>query len=387
MKDNGFRRAGNAAELCAIVRDAARDGRKLAITGGGTKAEIGGPEPRVDRLSMDAFSGIIDYDPAELVITAGAATPLDEIEAAIEAEGQMLAFDPPDMGPVFGGAAGRSTIGGVVASGFSGSQRLTRGAVRDHLLGFAAVSGRSELFKAGAKVVKNVTGYDLPKLMCGSWGRLAALTEVTLKVSPRSTCRVTMTCEGLTPVEAWSAMATLLCSQAEIAAAAFAPPGVLREHSVTAIRLQGFEPSVAARSSMVEAMTRGRPFCRIGASEGRSIWTALRDLSPLSVAGCLWRISLPPREAPGFIAALASADSHWMMDWAGGLIWLVSEQPSAVIRAAATQRFGHAMLMRADSETRATVPALHPQPPALAALEERVRRAFDPLGVFETGRF
>jgi len=171
--------------LCEVVQTAAAGGTTLAIRGGGSKSAIGAPIGGADTLDMTAFSGLIDYVPADLVLVAGAGTPLAKIEGLVADHGQMLAFEPFDPAPLFGEPAGRATIGGVIAAGLSGPRRLSAGGARDHLLGFEAVSGRGEAMSGGARVVKNVTGYDLPKLIAGSWGRLAALTSVTLKTLPR----------------------------------------------------------------------------------------------------------------------------------------------------------------------------------------------------------
>ncbi len=358
-------------ELARIVAEAAQAGGKLELRGGGSKSEVGAPR-QAEIVDMTAFSGILDYDPAELVLTAGAGTPLAEIEAAVAERGQMLAFEPFDHGPILGRGEGTATLGGVVAAGVSGSRRLSRGAARDHLLGFKAVSGRGEAFVGGGKVVKNVTGYDLSKVMAGSWGRLAALTEVTLKVLPRPQVQLSLAVEGLGPQAAVSLMAAAMGSQAEVAAASHAP-------SLTVIRLEGFGPSVEARSGLLLAMAPGLHVLDEGAAS--AAWARLRH--PLPGQPILWRISVPPRRAPEIVEALGGA---WLMDWAGGLIWSAS-QDAVAVRRCADEAGGHAMLIRAPETLRAEVPALHPQPAGVAALEMRVRRAFDPMGVFETGRF
>jgi glycolate oxidase FAD binding subunit len=349
-------------QLAGIVTEAAASGGKLELRGGGTKADVGAPrEARI--VDMTGFSGIIDYDPAELVLTAGAGTSLAEIEAAVAERGQMLAFEPHGAG---------ATIGGIVSAGVSGSRRLSRGPVRDHLLGFKAVSGRGEAFVGGAKVVKNVTGYDLPKVIAGSWGRLAALTEVTLKVLPRGPVSLTLAVAGLDPAEAVALMARAMGSQADVAAAAHVP-------GLTVLRLEGFGPSVAARRVMLEEQTGARA---LADDQAEDFWRSLRSLSLLG-DGPLWRIAVPPSRAPEIVRVL---NGDWMMDWAGGLVWLASQDATAV-RAAAEAAGGHATLARAPEAMRREVPALHPQPSGVAALEQRVRRAFDPAGVFETGRF
>lgn len=355
-------RPESVEQLAEAVAEAAASGRKLEITGGATKSEIGAPRAAA-RLDMTAFSGVIDYDPAELVLTAGAGTPLAEIETLVASKGQMLAFEPH-------GAPG-STLGGVVAAGVSGSRRVSRGAARDHLLGFKAVSGRGEVFVGGAKVVKNVTGYDLPKLACGSWGRLFALTEVTLKVLPRPPEQVTLAAEGLDPAGAVALMSKALGSQAEVAAAGSAD-------GVTALRLEGFGPSVTARRGLLEAMA---PLRALSETEAEAFWPALKQ--PLPEAPVLWRLSLPASRSAE-VADLSLGP--WRMDWGGARLWLASEDALAVRRAAEAAG-GHAMLVRAPEAMRRAVPALHPQPAPVMALEARLRRAFDPSGVFETGRF
>lgn len=362
-------RPTTTTELCEVIST----GAKLRLRGGGTKDAIGAPcDAQV--VDMRGFAGVVDYDPPELVLTVRAGTPLAEIEALVAGEGQMLAFDPFDHGAMLGNDGG-ATIGGVIAAGVAGPARLSRGGARDHLLGFTAVSGRGERFVAGAKVVKNVTGYDLPKLMTGSWGRLAALTELTLKVLPAPRVRRTFVMRGLDAAGAVAAMARAMGSAAEVTAAAHLPDW--RGDAVTALRLDGFAESVAARAAMLPEFE--------ALEDGDALWLAVRNASLLPGALPLWRLIVAPGKAPAVVAALP--DAEWLFDWAGGLIWLASNADPTAIRATAEGAGGHATLVRASETVRTTVPALHPQPAALAGIEARVRRAFDPDGVFETGRF
>lgn len=348
------------------------------LRGGGSKDAIGA-DSDATVIDMRGFAGVVDYDPPELVLTVRAGTPLAEIQALVAGEGQMLAFDPFDHGALFGRVPGRATIGGIIAAGVSGPARLSRGAARDHLLGFTAVSGRGEAFVAGAKVVKNVTGYDLPKLMTGSWGRLAAITEMTLKVLPAPQVQTTLVVRRLGPAAAVATMAQAMGSTAEVSAAAHLP--AWQGDAITAIRLDGFPDSVRARVETLGGLVDGiAPF-----DDGDALWEAVRHARPLPVRKPLWRVIVPARGAATLVAALPEAD--WLFDWAGGLVWLASDAEARVIRAAAVHAGGHAMLVRASSAMRALTPALHPQPAALAALENRVRRAFDPAGKFESGRF
>jgi glycolate oxidase FAD binding subunit len=361
-------------DVVDAVADARRGRCQLEIRGGGSKATIGAPR-NAQLLDMTAFSGVIDYEPAELVLSVGAGTPLAQVQTLLAQHNQMLAFEPFDHGDLLGVQPGRATIGGIVAAGVAGPQRLSQGGARDHLLGFEAVSGRGEAFKAGGKVVKNVTGYDLPKLLAGSWGRLAALTQVTLKVLPRPETCATVVLRGLAPAAAIAAMSKALGSQAEVAAAAHLP-GDADSASQTLLRLQGFGPSVAARAALLGPT-----------QDATSLWDTVRDVAPLRTARTLWRVVLAPARACELIAALQPLGAKWLLDWAGGLVWIALEDGAVAVRTAAIRCGGHASLVRAPEELRRSVPAFHPESPGVAALSLRVRRAFDPDGVFAGARF
>ncbi|PTQ11581.1 FAD-linked oxidase [Sphingomonas oleivorans] len=388
MADRNILLPVTVRDLADIVAETAAAGRRLEIRGGGSKAEIGALVRDAAILDLRAFAGVIDYDPAELVLTVGAGTPLAEVQALVAAERQMLAFEPFDHGPIFGRPAGAATIGGVVAAGVAGSNRLSMGAPRDHLLGFEAVSGRGEHFVAGGRVVKNVTGYDLPKLMAGSWGRLAAMTRLTLRLVPAGRTSATLILSGRSDAAAQAAMATAMRSTANVAAAAHLPAEVNAGRAVTAFRLHGFRPSVEARFAMLAGLLAAMgPVERLGEAEAGRLWRRLRDLSPLDDGQPLWRINVPPSGGCAVTSALAGQGARWLFDWAGGLVWLSFGGDAALVRRAAEAAGGHAMLVRAPAEHRALVPTLHPEAPGVAALSRRIRQAFDPAGVFETGRF
>jgi glycolate oxidase FAD binding subunit len=372
-------------DLRDAVAGALATGTRLELRGGGTKALIGAPRDATI-LDMRGLAGVIDYDPAELVLTVGAGTPLAEIEALVAGEGQMLAFEPWDHGRLHG-AAPAATIGGVVAAGVAGPRRVTAGSARDHLLGFKAVSGRGEIFVAGAKVVKNVTGYDLPKLAAGSWGRLFAMAELTLKVLPRPRVEATLAIAGLEPGQATTAMAAALGSNAEVSATAHLPAGTMQGAPLTLFRVTGFAPSVEARCAQLPKILAAHGAVqRLAEHEGAALWDAVRHVAPLD-APTLWRIHLPPSRAASFVAPLAAQGARWMMDWGGGLVWLGWNGPADTVRAAAEAAGGQAMLVRAPAAIWATTPAQHPRQPGVMAIEHRVRLAFDPAGLFETGRF
>lgn len=362
----------DAGDLVQIVRDAMAASRKLELRGGGTKADFGAPR-ETEILSMRRIAGVVDYDPAELVLTVRPGTTLAEVEALVESEGQMLAFEP------WGDAA--ATIGGTIAAGIAGSRRVTAGSARDHLLGFTAVSGRGDIYVAGAKVVKNVTGYDLPKLMAGSWGRIGAMTELTLKVLPRPRQTVTMAATGLPLAEAYAVMARALGSNAEISAAACLKSGEVL------LRIAGFAPSVSARCAALPTILAGH--CALTVmpdSDAAPLWHRAmtgRDL----IGRVLWDVHLPPRHAPALIERLHPLDIDWAMDWGGGRIWIALDKEDETVRLRTMSLDGEARLMRGPAAMRARVAAFQPRQRGVMALEQRVRRAFDPAGVFSTLRF
>ena len=379
---NLIHRPTDETELIGLIAEAAEHGRKLELRGGGSKREVGAATDAAV-VELGNFSGVIDYDPAELVLTAGAATPLTEIEAALSAHGQALAFEPFDHGPIFGWPVGAATLGGVIAAGGSGSRRLSRGAARDHLLGFRAVSGHGEALVGGSKVVKNVTGFDLPKVMTGSWGRLAVLTEVTLKVLPRAPDTLTLAIAGLSASAAVAVMSKAMGSKADPAAAAHSP----LDGGLTALRLEGFRPSIRARELLLIDLLNEVVVRPLPADGAVALWDEFRTLKSLGDGRPLWRLVVPPRAAAKVIATFEPLGAQWLMDWAGGLIWLTVDATPTQVRAVAEGLGGHAALVRANEVLRRSTPTFHPQSPGVEALETRVRRAFDPAGVFETGRF
>jgi len=362
----------DAQDLRQIVADAAARGGKLELQGGGTRGGFGAPREAAI-VSLRQISGVVDYDPAELVLTVRPGTPLAEVQALVAGEGQMLAFEP------WGGA--EATIGGTVAAGVAGSSRVTAGSARDHLLGVTVVSGRGEVFVAGAKVVKNVTGYDLPKLMAGSWGRLGAMTELTLKVLPRPRQTVTMVARGLAPAAAHGAMACALGSNAEVSAAACLQTGDVL------LRLAGFAPSVTARCAVLPGLLAGHCAVKPMPDEEAALLWQLAMTGRGLAGATRWRVHLPPRHAAELVTRLEPAGAQWAMDWGGGQVWIALDRDDDLVREEAARLGGEAMLVEAAPEVRARITALHPRSSGVAALEQRVRRAFDPAGVFATGRF
>jgi len=381
-------RPADAGELAAVVAAALAQEEPLELVAGGSKRGLGRPLQLPHVVDLSAFAGIRLYEPEELVLTAGAATPLDEIEAALEAKGQMLAFEPPDWRALYGGG-GRQTLGGVLACNLAGPRRIRQGAARDHFLGFDAVSGRGEAFKAGGRVVKNVTGYDLPKLMAGSYGTLAALTEVTVKVLPRPEATRTLVLAGLDDRAARRAMSAALNSSHEVGGAAHLPGAVAR----TLLRVEGPVPSVAARADALtlELASFGAVDV-LGDGASLALWREVRDAAPFAALPerALWRVSVAPSDGPALVERIADkVDLRHFYDWGGGLVWLAvggAEDGGAAAVRGALGAGGHATLVRAPDAVRAAVDVFQPQPAALAALTARVKDGFDPRRILNRGR-
>jgi glycolate oxidase FAD binding subunit len=389
------------------VKWALAEGKTLEVAGSGSRQGIGRPTRTDLTLDLRALAGITLYEPDELVLSARAGTPLAEIEALLSEKAQQLAFEPMDCGLILGGMARRGTIGGALAAGLSGPRRLKAGAARDHLLGFHAVSGRGEAFKSGGRVVKNVTGYDLCKLMAGAWGTLAVLTDVTLKTLPRPEIEETVILCGLDPAKAVAAMVSAMASPADVSGAAHLPPQAAAlmpatevagaGAAVTALRLEGFAASLPHRKSTLQARLRSfGEVDAIGPAASCQLWQAVRDAAPFAASGSeaerpLWRISTAPSCGAKLAESIANeTDGQVIFDWAGGLIWLLLEpRPdagAALVRRLLAPLGGHATLVRAPASVRAAVDVFPPQDAALLALTKRIKESFDPKRVLNPGR-
>jgi glycolate oxidase FAD binding subunit len=402
-------RPRDAKDVEAAVQSALAGGKTVEIVGHGSKRAIGRPAQTDLTLDLSALAGVTLYEPEELVLSAKAGTPLAEIETLLAANNQQLAFEPMDYAAVLGGVAGRGTIGGALAANISGPRRIKAGAARDHFLGLSAVSGRGESFKSGGRVVKNVTGYDLCKLMAGSWGTLGAMTDVTIKVLPRPETEQTLLIRGVEPPQAVKAMTSAMGSSCDVSGAAHLPADVaariaakeITGDAVTALRLEGFSPSVAERKRMLEVLMK--PFGEMATADARlsrSLWSAIRDATAFAARRSppsrederpLWRISTAPSRGAELAAMIAGgAQAQMFYDWAGGLIWVMldvgNDAGAALIRHAVAATGGHATLVRAPASMRAAIDVFTPQDAALTALTKRVKEGFDPQGVLNPGR-
>lgn len=393
----------NVDQVREAVAWAAAEETPLELVGGGSKRAIGRPGNAAHTLDLSALAGITLYEAEELVLSAGPGTPIADIHAALAARSQELAFEPPDYGPLLGLPEGAGTLGGVLAANLAGPRRIKAGAARDHFLGFSAVSGRGEFFKSGGRVVKNVTGYDLCKVMAGSWGTLGAMTQVTVKVLPAAAKTRTVLVFGCDGPTATAAMTKALQSPYEVSAAAWLPRPLAAQSgvgyiedagaSVAAIRVEGPGPSVEYRCDALR-----KQLAAFGATEelhghnSGAFWREVRDVRPFAAPGdarAVWKISVPPQAGAALAADLSQVlGGETFLDWGGGLVWLAVpvETNHAGIWAAVGASGGHATLIRAPAELRSAVPVFQPQDPGLARLSQRLKESFDPRGVLNPGR-
>jgi glycolate dehydrogenase FAD-binding subunit len=391
----------DAKEVEQAVAWALSEEKPLEIVGQGSKRAIGRPSQTDLTLDLSGLTGVTLYEPAELILSARAGTPLTEIEKLLADNNQQLGFEPIDYGPLLGQPAGQGTLGGVIAANLSGPRRVKAGAARDHFLGVSAVTGRAETIKSGGRVVKNVTGYDLCKLFAGSWGTLAAMTDVTVKVLPRPETEATVIVAGLDDARACAAMSAAMGSPYDVSAAAHLPDhvaswfdGLPKAEATTALRLEGHAPSVAHRKETLKALMEPfGPVEILGEAESRALWHCVRTVKPFTTEGArgrpLWRISVPPARGHELSAVITPA-AQMFYDWAGGLVWVAmpytQEPDAAAVRGAVAAIGGHATLIRVPVSVRAMVDVFAPEAPALAAVARRVKESFDPKGLLNPGR-
>jgi glycolate oxidase FAD binding subunit len=375
------------AELASAVAAATAAREPLAIQGRGTKRALLRPVQAARTLSTRNLTGITLYKPTELVISARAGTPLPEIEAALAGKGQMIAPEPPDTRALFGSEQA-ATIGGIVAANLSGPRRISAGAIRDHVLGIRFVNGEGEVVRSGGRVLKNVTGLDLCKLLTGSHGTLGVITEVTLKVLPAAEAAATLRVRVPDLATGVRALSAGLGSPYGVTGAALLPDG-----PTAILRIEDFAPSVAYRMARLrEDLAAFGEASLVEGEESQALWRGVRDAAPLGATAeeAVWRVSVRPSAGPRVANALAAAfRARTLLDWGGGLVWIAAPATeaahAAVMRAAAEAR-GTFTLFRAPEPLRAAVAVLPEEPPPLAAIGRRVKLALDPAGIFNPGR-
>ena len=347
------------ADLQQRIRAAAADRRPLRIRGGGSK-DFYGQALEGEVLDTRALAGIVSYEPTELVVTARAGTPLSEIEDALAARGQLLAFDPPRHGS-------GTTLGGVIAAGFSGPRRAWAGAARDFVLGVRIVDGSGEALAFGGQVIKNVAGFDVSRLMCGALGTLGVLTEVSMKCVPRPKVEVTRVvdldaADAIRRVNEWGGKPLPISATCHHAGRLW-------------LRLSGAAAAVQSAGSTIG----GREV------DGAAPWDGLRDQMHEFFAAAreggatLWRLSVSPT------APWNDFGGDMLVEWGGALRWLIPRVPvdAQALRTWAAANGGHATVFRGPDKSAG---AFHPLPPAVLGLHKRLKAVFDPQGILNRGR-
>jgi glycolate oxidase FAD binding subunit len=386
------------------VADAARTRDPILIEGNGTKSALLRPVQAARTISTAGLSGISLYAPKELIISAQAGTPLRNVEAALAASGQHLIAEPPDLSRLLGDTGRPQTLGGVVATNLSGPRRVAWGAMRDHVMGIRAVTGRAEIVRSGGRVLKNVTGLDLCKLLTGSHGTLGVITEITLKVLPAPQATGTLVLPGLSATDGVVALSTALGSPFGVSGAAWLPPDARAQiaelrngnGSATLIRVEDFAESVAYRINRLKDDFAIDGSVILDTETSKSVWRAVRDVRPLAgeteaaeTEAGIWRVSVRPSAGPQVLGAVSKKGVTGYLDWGGGLVWLTGPATTATheaVEAAATNAGGVWTLIRAPESIRSAVHVIPAEPAPLARITREVKAAMDPAGIFNPGR-
>ncbi|MEM7241647.1 MAG: glycolate oxidase subunit GlcE [Pseudomonadota bacterium] len=361
------------AELAEVVRSA---NGPLRIQGGGTRAALGAATEGAP-LSTVGLSEISIYEPEALTLVTKAGTPLAEVEQALSDAGQMLFFEPPDYRKLLG-SKGTPTIGSVAACNLSGPRRVAQGAARDAMLGVRFVDGRGDVISNGGRVMKNVTGYDLVKLMAGSYGTLGVLTEVSFKTLPKPEDTATLVLHRLNDEAGVRALIGAMGSPNDVTGAAYDA-----QKQEAYIRIEGFKVSIKYRSAALKTLFSKSEQSFLSAKASSTLWKQIRDVAPLAKQkGDVWRISTKPTDAPDLVATLhRSMNIQALYDWSGGLIWLLTPE-GADIREKLKSFDGHATLIRGKRDGR---PVFHPQSAIVEKMSQGLREKFDPKGLFNPG--
>ena len=396
-------RPATERELAHVLAEATRNASPVEVMGSGSKRGIGRPSQAAMSVTTSSMAGISLYEPTELVLSARAGTLLARVEEELAGQGQMLAFEPIDLGPVLGVEPGHVSMGALLATNLSGARRVASGGVRDHALGLKAVTGAGQPLRAGGRVMKNVTGYDLTRGLSGSWGTLAVLTEVTFKVMPLPEETGTLVLFGLEDEIAVEALCTAMATPFEVSGAIHIQPALAarlwhastraQQKAVTAIRVENFSRSVAYRMGRLKDVLK--PYGAIQELDhtaSLAFWDELRQLSILQQSDApLWRISTAPRAGPKVVAAITRyMDCRAFYDWSGGLVWAevlpAADAGAADIRRVMAAHGGHATLIRAEPPVRAGIEVFQPLEPSLAEITRGIKAVFDPAGILNPGR-
>ena len=387
--------------LAGMVRDAHAAGEPLMVQGGGTKLGMLRPVQAAHTLTTRGLTGFSLYAPKELVMSAAAGTAVADVEAKLAEHGQQLIAEPPDLSRLLSPSAidaSGQTLGGILATNWSGPRRVAWGAMRDHVLGVRAVDGRGEVMRSGGRVLKNVTGLDMCKLLTGSHGTLGVITEITLKILPAAELSGSVMLMGLEATVAVAALSRALGSPFSVSGAAYLPPEAAAllpgapAHSVTLARIEDFAESVAYRTAKLREL-----LCEFGEASildhaaSVAAWAAIRHAGvlPAEDADAIWRVSVRPSRGAAVLGATQAQGARGYLDWGGGLVMLAGPSTEAmhhVVTQAAAQAGGVWSLLRAPQSMRAAVAVIPAEAPALAAITKRIKAVMDPKSILNPGR-
>ena len=396
----------NDSQLVELLQSGLANASRFSIRGKNTKAGFGYSEQAEFGICMNSFNGIIEYEPAELVMRARAGTPLADIEAALAQHNQYLAFEPPKLGKLYDSNATGGSIGGTFMANLSGPRRFLAGAARDHILGIKAVSGRAEVYKSGGNVIKNVTGYDLSKLLTGSWGTLSLVTELSFKVLPAPATTISIGVEGLAADAALKLLSTVAQSALESSGLAFIPAATLamsdnkgfssHKENLTLIRFEGSSVSVQERvKSLYQILPGAAATIRYEDEQSRARWCEIGDTSLLKSTdknSSIVKLSIAPAQATNIVKLLSSfAGCHWYADAAAAWFWLSLKNDNAAacikqLRHALADGGGSVVLYRAPDHIKQEVGIFSEMNEGLMTLTRRLKDSFDPNNILNPNR-
>jgi glycolate dehydrogenase FAD-binding subunit len=384
--------ARSEAEIADAVLAALDDKSPFEIVSSGSKRDFGRPVSAGRILDVSALKGIIKYEPEELVVSAHAATPVKEVEATLAERKQMLGFEPVDWSALFGGDQASATLAGTIATNACGARRVKAGAVRDHVIGCRFVNGSGEAIKAGGSVIKNVTGFDITKLMCGAFGTLGVLTELTLRVVPLPARTVSVALPMPSAEAGLRALRQAAALPVDPTGLVYLPEAALKASvasragsfggavGIAIIRLEGAMNALTEKLALLHQTYTGFGAVTLNDTVTASLF---REIGTgglfVNRATDIWRLCVPSSAAHE--AVEKSGAEFWYADWAGGLLWLGlkgDEETATRLRAITARLGGHATLMRASAEARETLSVFEPESPVRAGLTRTVKAAFDP---------
>lgn len=391
-------------QLAKVIKEANEERVPLEVAGAGTKRGLGRPVNSENIVCTGAMFGISSYEPQELVITVKTGTPVRFVEETLARQGQIMPFEPLDMGPVLGLSQGEGTIGGLFATNLCGSRRVYAGSARDNILGVTAVNGQGDIIRSGSSVIKNSSGYNISKGLTGSWGTLAVMTEVTMKVLPKPEETATLIFTGLLDELAIELMSKTMKTPYEVSGAVHLQQqftSCLRDEElnrldtpVTAIRIENFSGIVEYRlKKLKEILDSFGPIQVLNSDRSEQFWSDIKTLRMFQFTDApFWRITTSPGKGVEIINAVKThhPNSVAMYDWSGGLIWLLTpftaDAGASEIHRAVINRGGNATLMRGELSLRASAEVFQPVEENIATLTRKLKAAFDPNGILNPGR-